>query len=284
MNREGGYTLNIKGKLFTLNAPKVMAIINVTPDSFYADARSFDKESIKKRVDLQMRCGADILDVGGCSSRPGAPEISQDEEYSRLSRALEVIRKDYPDAIVSVDTYRASIARRCVEEWGVDIVNDISGGTLDEEMFPTIASLRVPYVLTHMRGRPDNMHEYVDYDDVAADVLTDLSFKARRLHELGVTDVIIDPGFGFAKNLEQNYRLMSALPVFKELGMPLLVGVSHKSMIWKPLDLTPETSGEATVALDAMALMLGADIIRVHEVAPAVQTVKMYNLLKNNSI
>lgn len=277
-------TINIKGKLFSFATPRVMAVINVTPDSFYAPGRSFDRDSALMRIRRQVEEGADILDIGGYSSRPGADIVSSDEEYRRLALGLEIVRKEFPDIPVSVDTFRASVARKCVEEWDIDIINDIGGGDLDPEMFATVASLRKAYVLMHMRGTPSTMQTLTDYSDVVAEVITDLAFKARRLHEVGVNDVIIDPGFGFAKTVDQNYRLMSALPEFKKLGMPLLVGISHKTMLWKPLGLTPETTSDATLALDAMALMLGADIIRVHEVRPAVETVKIYNLLKKNPV
>lgn len=277
-------TINIKGKLFSFATPRVMAVINVTPDSFYAPGRSFDRDSALRRIRHQVEGGADILDIGGYSSRPGADVVSPDEEYRRLALGLEIVRKEFPEIPISVDTFRASVARKCVEDWDIDIINDIGGGDLDPEMFSTVASLHKAYVLMHMRGTPSTMQTLTDYSDVVAEVITDLAFKARRLHEVGVNDVIIDPGFGFAKTVDQNYRLMSALPEFKKLGMPLLVGISHKTMLWKPLGLTPETTSNATVALDAMALMLGADIIRVHEVRPAVETVKIYNLLKKNPV
>jgi len=277
-------TIDIKGELLDFASPKVMGIINVTPDSFYAPGRTFHKDSARERIRMQVEEGADILDIGGYSSRPGAGEVSVDEEYRRLATGLEIIRSEYPDIPVSVDTFRSEVARKCVEQWNVDIINDIGGGSLDPDMFDTVADLKVAYVLMHMRGTPATMQSYTDYGDVVADVISDLAFKARRLHELGVCDVIVDPGFGFAKTVEQNYRLMSALPQFSILGMPLLVGISHKTMLWRPLGLSPEDTSDATVALDSMALMLGADIIRVHEVRPAVESVKIYNLLKNNAI
>lgn len=277
-------TIDINGELLDFASPKVMGIINVTPDSFYVSGRTFHKDSARERIRMQVEEGADIIDIGGYSSRPGAEEVSADEEYRRLAIGLEIIRSEYPEIPVSVDTFRSEVARKCVEQWNVDIINDIGGGSLDPAMFDTVADLKVAYVLMHMRGTPATMQSYTDYDDVIADVISDLAFKARRLHELGVCDVIVDPGFGFAKTVEQNYRLMSALPQFSLLGMPLLVGISHKTMLWHPLGLSPEDTSDATVALDSMALMLGADIIRVHEVRPAVESVKIYNLLKNNSI
>ncbi|MEE1022269.1 MAG: dihydropteroate synthase [Muribaculaceae bacterium] len=266
------------------SVPRVMGIINVTPDSFYASSRTVDAAAVSARVAGMVAAGVDILDVGGYSTRPGAPDVSADEDYARLARGLEAIHRDYPDIPVSVDTFRAGVARRCVEDWNVDIINDIGGGTLDPEMWDTVADLGVAYVLMHIKGTPQTMQSHTDYDDVAADVLSDLARKAAELHARGVADVILDPGFGFAKTVEQNYRLLSALPLFRRLGMPVLAGLSHKTMIWKPLGITPAESTVPTVALDAMALQLGADVLRVHEVEPAVQTVKLFRLLRDNSV
>ncbi len=263
--------------------PKVMGIINVTPDSFYSQSRTFSQDAIARRLDGMLAEEADIIDIGGYSTRPGADPVSPEEEYSRLALALETVRKRHPETVVSVDTFRAEVARRCVEDWQADIINDIGGGTLDPEMWHTVADLKVPYILMHMRGTPQTMQSMTDYEDVAADVISDLAHKAARLHALGVADVIIDPGYGFAKTVDQNYRLLAAIPEFRKMRMPVLVGISHKTMIWRPLGITPEESTLPTVALDAMALQLGADIVRVHEVLPAVQTVKMLGLLRRNS-
>ncbi len=276
-------TINIRGRLMDFSRPKVMGIINVTPDSFYSQSRTFSQDAIARRLDGMLAEGADIIDIGGYSTRPGADPVSPEEEYSRLALALETVRKRHPETVVSVDTFRAEVARRCVEDWQADIINDIGGGTLDPEMWPTVADLKVPYILMHMRGTPQTMQSMTDYEDVAADVISDLAHKAARLHALGVADVIIDPGYGFAKTVDQNYRLLAAIPEFRKMGMPVLVGISHKTMIWRPLGITPEESTLPTVALDAMALQLGADIVRVHEVLPAVQTVKMLGLLRRNS-
>ena len=276
-------TINIRGRLMDFSRPKVMGIINVTPDSFYSQSRTFSQDAIARRLDGMLAEGADIIDIGGYSTRPGADPVSPEEEYSRLAIALETVRKRHPETVVSVDTFRAEVARRCVEDWQADIINDIGGGTLDPEMWPTVADLKVPYILMHMRGTPQTMQSMTDYEDVAADVISDLAHKAARLHALGVADVIIDPGYGFAKTIDQNYRLLAAIPEFRKMGMPVLVGISHKTMIWRPLGITPEESTLPTVALDAMALQLGADIVRVHEVLPAVQTVKMLGLLRRNS-
>lgn len=276
-------TINIRGRLMDFSRPKVMGIINVTPDSFYSQSRTFSQDAIARRLDGMLAEGADIIDIGGYSTRPGADPVSPEEEYSRLALALETVRKRHPETVVSVDTFRAEVARRCVEDWQADIINDIGGGTLDPEMWPTVADLKVPYILMHMRGTPQTMQSMTDYEDVAADVISDLAHKAARLHALGVADVIIDPGYGFAKTIDQNYRLLAAIPEFRKMRMPVLVGISHKTMIWRPLGITPEESTLPTVALDAMALQLGADIVRVHEVLPAVQTVKMLGLLRRNS-
>ncbi len=276
-------TINIRGRLMDFSRPKVMGIINVTPDSFYSQSRTFSQDAIARRLDGMLAEGADIIDIGGYSTRPGADPVSPEEEYSRLALALETVRKRHPETVVSVDTFRAEVARRCVEDWQADIINDIGGGTLDPEMWPTVADLKVPYILMHMRGTPQTMQSMTDYEDVAADVISDLAHKAARLHALGVADVIIDPGYGFAKTVDQNYRLLAAIPEFRKMGMPVLVGISHKTMIWRPLGITPEESTLPTVALDAMALQLGADIVRVHEVLPAVQTVEMLGLLRRNS-
>ena len=276
-------TINIRGRLMDFSRPKVMGIINVTPDSFYSQSRTFSQDAIARRLDGMLAEEADIIDIGGYSTRPGADPVSPEEEYSRLALALETVRKRHPETVVSVDTFRAEVARRCVEDWQADIINDIGGGTLDPEMWPTVADLKVPYILMHMRGTPQTMQSMTDYEDVAADVISDLAHKAARLHALGVADVIIDPGYGFAKTVDQNYRLLAAIPEFRKMGMPVLVGISHKTMIWRPLGITPEESTLPTVALDAMALQLGADIVRVHEVLPAVQTVEMLGLLRRNS-
>lgn len=268
-------TINIRGRLMDFDAPKVMGIVNVTPDSFFSGSRTMAKADIRRRV-AQMRAdGADILDIGGYSSRPGADEVSAEEEYSRLAVGLECIREEWPGAVVSVDTFRAEVARRCVEDWGVEIINDISGGDLDTEMWPTVAELKTPYILMHMRGTPSTMQKLTDYGDVTADVISDLAFKAAKLRDLGVADVIIDPGFGFAKTTEQNFRMLADIGEFKKMGMPVLVGISRKTMIWKTLGITPEESLAGTVALNAVALREGADIIRVHDVAPAAQSVRL---------
>lgn len=273
-------SVNIRGHLMTFDTPKVMSIVNVTPDSFYSKSRNFSEEEVTHRICQAIEEGADIIDIGGYSSRPGAQPVSPQEEYRRLEIGLRAVRTHFPDTIVSVDTFRGEVARRCVGEWGADIINDIGGGTLDKEMWPAIAELNVPYVLMHTRGTPATMQSLTDYSDVVADVLTDLAVKTDRLRQMGVADIIIDPGFGFAKTVAQCYALMAAIPEFRRMGMPVLTGVSHKTMIWKPLGITPDESTMPTIALDAFALQLGTDIIRVHETLPAVQTVRMLRMLR----
>lgn len=276
-------SINIKGKLHYFHNPWVMGIVNVTPDSFYADSRTFDSQSIYNRIADLIEQGADAIDIGGYSSRQGAADVSAQEEYSRLASALEIIRKHFPDTIVSIDTFRADVARKCVLDWQADIINDISGGIADPEMWNTVAELKVPYILMHMRGTPKTMQSLCDYSDVTADVIKDLAAKIDKMRQLGIADIIIDPGFGFAKTLEQNYTLMSELQEFKRLDMPLLVGISHKSMIYKALDIKPENALNGTTVLNTIALAKGADILRVHDVKEAKQAVKITKLLNKNS-
>lgn len=269
------YTLNLGGQLLSLATPRVMGILNVTPDSFYNGSRCPEKAEITERVHTIVREGADIIDIGGYSSRPHAADISPDEEMRRLSVGLEIIRKHYPDAFVSVDTFRAEVARRCVEEYGVQIINDISGGELDHKMFETAADLHVPYILMHMRGTPDTMMSLTDYDNLISDMLYYFSERIARLESLGVNDIIIDPGFGFSKTLDDNYLLMKHLDEFARIGLPLLVGVSRKSMIYKYFGTTPAESLNGTTALNVLALLGGANILRVHDVREAVEAVRI---------
>lgn len=276
-------SINIKGSLHHFHKPWVMGILNVTPDSFFAESRTIETDDIRRRVDDLISQGADIIDIGGYSSRPGAPEVSADEEYSRLARGLEAIRKYHPDTLISVDTFRADVARRCVSDWEADIINDISGGNLDAEMWPTVAELQVPYILMHMRGTPSSMQSLCDYNDVTADVIRDLAFKIDAMHQLGIADIIVDPGFGFAKDINQNYQLMAELDQFKQLNAPLLVGISRKSMIYRPLDITPQIAINGTTVLNTFALLHGANILRVHDVKEAVEAVKILDLIKQNT-
>lgn len=270
------YSINIGGRLLEISRPMVMGILNVTPDSFYVGSRcGVDEEAIALRVNAMVSEGADMIDVGGYSSRPGADDVTAEEELRRLSLGITAVRRISPNMVISVDTFRAGVARRCIEEFGAHIVNDISGGDLDLEMFDTVASLRVPYVLMHMRGTPSTMASLTDYSDVTAEVIEQLALKVSRLRLLGVNDVIVDPGFGFSKTLEQNYELMRNLEAFAALDAPVLVGVSRKSMLYRMLGITAEAALNATTALHAIALSRGAHILRVHDVAQAVEAVKV---------
>lgn len=269
------YSLNLNGRLVLIDRPWVMGIINVTPDSFYSASRVNDEAALVERVRQMVADGADVLDVGACSTRPDSQSVDAQGEMQRLQWALAVIRRETPDVLISVDTFRADVARRCVEQWGADIINDISGGTLDEEMFSTVASLGVPYVLTHTRGTPATMSSMTDYGDVAADVLEWMARRIDELRQMGVTDVIADPGFGFAKDVEQNYRLLTCLDAFHALNAPLLVGVSRKRMVYMPLGITPDEALNGTTVVNTMALERGAHILRVHDVKAAVQAVAL---------
>ncbi len=276
------YSLNLKGRLVTIDHPWVMGIVNITPDSFYSGSRITDEHALEERVGQMLADGADVIDVGACSTRPGSRSVDAHGEMDRLQWALAVIRRVAPDAVISVDTYRAEVAKRCVEEWGADIINDISGGTIDGEMFSTVARLRVPYVLMHMRGTPETMSTLTDYDDVTADVLEWMGRRIDRLRQSGVADIIVDPGFGFAKTLEQNYELLARLEAFHALEAPILVGVSRKRMIYMPLETTPEAALNGTTVINTMALMQGAHILRVHDVRAAVEAVRLVSLMREN--
>lgn len=261
--------------------PRIMGIINVTPDSFYSAGRMGNADEVKRKVAGMRSDGADIIDIGGCSTRPGCATASAYQESERLKWGLEAVRETWPEAIVSVDTFRASIARMCVEEFGANIINDISGGMLDPAMWETVANLKVPYVLTHTRGTPATMQELTDYADVTADVLLDLVEKCDKLHQLGVADVILDPGFGFAKTVEQNFKLLAELKSFTAARLPVLAGVSRKGMIWKTLGCTPAEALNGTTVLNTMALMNGANILRVHDVKQAAEVVKLFEATLN---
>lgn len=276
------YSINLGGQLISLAQPLVMGILNVTPDSFYSDSRCYADEAIVARVKQIINEGGDIIDIGGYSSRPGAEVVSEDEEYARLERGIRAVRAVDAEIPISIDTFRASVARRCVENFGAMIINDISGGTLDDKMFETVAQLRVPYILMHMRGTPETMSSLTDYEDVVSDVVRDLADKVNRLAILGVNDIIIDPGFGFSKNVEQNYAMMARLSEFHILNLPLLVGVSRKSMIYKPLNITPQEALNGTTVLNTLALMAGVHILRVHDVKECVEVVKMITMMRNN--
>lgn len=278
------YSLNLKGRLVTIDRPWVMGIINITPDSFYSGSRVNDEQSLIGRVRQMLADGADVLDIGACSTRPGSESVDAQGEMERLEWALKVIRREAPDTIISVDTYRADVARRCVEEWGVDIINDISGGTIDEAMFATVADLRVPYVLMHMRGTPETMSQLTDYDNVTADVLEWMARRIDELRQLGVADIIADPGFGFAKTMEQNYELLARLDAFHALNAPLLVGVSRKRMIYTPLGCTADEALNGTTVVNTLALQQGAHILRIHDVKAAAEAVKLTTLTRQGAL
>ena len=261
-------------------SPVVMGILNVTPDSFYAGSRTFDETAIRERVETLVSEGADIIDIGAYSSRPGADEVSEAEEIDRLARGMSIVRDMAPTLPVSVDTFRATVARTAVRDMGCDIVNDISGGLLDSAMPEIVAELGCPYILTHMRGTPADMQSHAVYGDVTAEVIAELAERMARFALAGVNDIIIDPGFGFAKTLEQNYELMRNLKAFKILDRPILVGISRKSMITKLLGITPAEALNATTALNVCALDRGASILRVHDVAAAKQAVAVWRGVK----
>lgn len=273
------------GRIVEYRRPAVMGIINATPDSFFSGSRVSLPADAARVAREMLRQGADILDIGACSTRPGAEMPDAREEWERLQPVLEAVREAVGrDAVVSVDTFRSSVARNAVEQGLADMVNDVSGASLDPEMIDAVAQLRVPYVLMHMRGTPDTMQQMTDYgpDGVAACVLRELAATLDRLTLAGVADVIVDPGFGFAKTLSQNYELLAALPAFAEaLRRPILAGVSRKSMLTRLLDFTPEEALPATSALNMAALERGASLLRVHDVAQAVQVVKIFDTLKN---
>ena len=272
--------INVNGKLMDLSEPQVMGILNVTPDSFYAGSRAETERDITQRIHQIVNEGASIIDIGAYSSRPNAQHISAEEEMSRLRTGLELIRKHYPKAIVSVDTFRADIARMCVEEYGVAIINDISAGNMDEQMFSTIARLGVPYIIMHMKGTPQNMQENPHYDHFLKEIFYYFSEKVQKLRDLGAKDIIIDPGFGFGKTIEHNYELMNHLEEFHLFELPILVGISRKSMIYKLLGITPEEALNGTTALNTIALTKGAHILRVHDVKEAVETIRIVEKMK----
>ena len=257
-----------------------MGIINVTPDSFYSTSRIAGEQELRTRIDTLLREGASIADLGAYSSRPGAEEVSAQEEMRRLAPALRILRDEYPALPVSVDTFRADVARWAVQEYGVAMINDISGGALDPQMYPTIAELQVPYILMHMRGTPQTKGEQTDYQDLILDLIDYFIQRVGQLTELGVHDIVLDPGFGFSKTLEQNYELLARMSdLGTVLPQPLLVGISRKSMIYRLLSQTPEEALNGTSILHAFALERGAKILRVHDVAPAVEAIRLYEAM-----
>lgn len=266
---------NINGNLLDLSTPIVMGIVNCTPDSFYDGGKTNTIHSVLQLVENHLTEGARIIDLGAYSSRPGAKHISVDEEWKRLKKVIQSVVKEFPQAVLSIDTFRSSIAQQAVAE-GAHIINDISGGTLDINMFQTIASLQVPYILMHMRGTPQTMQSLTDYNNVAIDVTHELALKIDELRALGVNDIWVDPGFGFAKTVDQNFELLVNLKQLELLGLPILAGVSRKSMIYKTLNSTPQEALNGTTALNMLALQNGSKILRVHDVKPAIECVRLY--------
>lgn len=277
------HTLNLRGRLLELREPQIMGILNVTPDSFYSDSRTPDEAHITDRVRQMMDEGADMIDIGGYSSRPGADDVTPEEEMDRLRRGLRIVRKLYPEVPVSVDTFRADVARMCIEEEGADIINDISGGMMDRQMFRTVARLGVPYILMHMQGTPDTMQVAPHYDNLRREVMLYFAERIDRLCQMGAKDIIVDPGFGFGKTLEHNYELMNHLEDFAVFNLPLLVGISRKSMIYKLTGGTPQTSLNGTTVFNTISLVKGAHILRVHDVKAAAEAKQIYMAMKQNA-
>ena len=276
--------INVAGKLLDLSIPKVMGVINITPDSFYEGSRANEEKEILKAAAGIIEGGADIIDIGGYSSRPGAAEVPPEEEKKRVLTAICLINKEFPEIIISVDTFRSEIAREAVSECGAHMINDISGGEADSNMFGVIQQLNVPYIMMHMQGMPENMQDNPVYADVVADILVWFCSKIARLQSAGVKDIIIDPGFGFGKTVSHNFEILHRLADFSISGLPLLVGMSRKSMIWKTLGVSPEEALNGTTVLNTIALMKGADILRVHDVKEAVQVVRLMEMIKNTKM
>lgn len=275
--------INVNGSLLDLSQPRVMGILNVTPDSFYAGSRTQTEAEIVRRVRQIVSEGAAIIDIGAYSSRPNADNVSAREEMERLRMGLKILFEIQPDAVVSVDTFRADVARMCVEEYGVAIINDIAAGEMDANMFHTVAALNVPYIMMHMQGTPQSMQQHPHYDNLLKEVFLYFARKVQQLRDLGVKDIILDLGFGFGKTMEHNYELLSHLEEFRIFELPLLVGVSRKSMIYRLLDITPQEALNGTTVLDTICLLKGADILRVHDVKEAVETVRIVQAMRNNS-
>jgi len=268
--------LNIKGEIIDLSIPKVMGILNTTPDSFYDGGRYNSIEKLRNRIDNMINEGVDFIDIGAYSSRPGADIINENEEWERLYPVLNMLLKNYSDIIISIDTYRAEIAKRAVNDYGVGIVNDISAGEMDNGMFEIVAELNVPYIIMHMQGNPQNMQNSPEYKNVTKEVISRLAAKVEILKKIGVNDVIIDPGFGFGKSIEHNFELLNNLESFSFFQLPVLVGLSRKSMVYKLLNNTPDGSLNGTTVLNTIALIKGANILRVHDVLEAKEIVTLY--------
>ena len=275
-------TINCKGALIDLSTPKVMGIINATPDSFYDGGKTVVLKEILKQAERMLNEGATFLDIGGYSSRPGADDVSESEELQRVLPAIEAVIKEFPNALISVDSFRSKVAKSATES-GAAIVNDISGGTRDADMLSTVSKLKVPFIAMHMRGTPQTMTQLTDYKNITLDVLKYFSERLAEARVAGISDIIADPGFGFAKTREQSFELLNNLELFKHLEVPYLIGVSRKSLIYKTLETTAENALNGTTALHAIALLKGASILRVHDVREAVECVNLLQALKTNS-
>ena len=275
MNTPKQYTINVNGQLIDLSRPQVMGILNVTPDSFYSGSRKQTEWEIRERVEQNVNEGGQMIDIGAYSSRSGADDVSEEEEMRRLREGMKIVKELAPDMPASVDTFRANVAKMCVEELGVGIINDISGGELDKDMFKTVAKLGVPYILMHMKGTPQTMQQAPHYDDLMKEVMMYFAEKVQKLRDLGQKDIILDPGYGFAKTLDHNYQLLRQQEMLQVFDLPLLVGISRKSMIYRLLDTCPQEALNGTSVLNTIALQKGANILRVHDVKECVEVVKI---------
>lgn len=275
------HTLNVEGQIIDLAQPKVMGILNLTPDSFYQGSRTQSDKELLSVAETMLADGADFLDLGAYSTRPGATDISPTEEEERLLPAVKSLKREFPKAVLSIDTFRASVAEKAINE-GAHIINDVSGGTLDDKMFETIGELKVPYILMHLKGNPKTMNTLNQYDNMVQEILTYLSERINHLKRLGVKDIIVDPGFGFAKDVDQNYHLINQLQEFKILECPVLVGLSRKSMVWKTLEVTADEALNGTTVLNTVALQNGANILRVHDVKKAKECITIFKKLRDN--
>lgn len=273
--------INIGGKLLDLDTPRIMGILNITPDSFYKGNRFNTEEEIVKAAVRMVEEGADILDVGGYSSRPGAEDVTSEQERGRVLKAIKIIRHILPEVVISIDTFRADIAREAILGFGANIINDISGGNGDKDMFPLVEKLNVPYIMMHMKGDPRTMQNSPVYEDVVADILKWFGKRIFRLKSAGVKDIIIDPGFGFGKTVAHNFEILRRLDDFSVAGLPVMIGVSRKSMIWKTLNITADAALNGTTVANTAALLNGADILRVHDVKEAVQTLELVKKIRN---
>jgi|JFJP01.1.fsa_nt_gi dihydropteroate synthase len=273
-------TINCKGTLIDLATPKVMGILNVTPNSFYDGGKHIDEKSILLQVEKMLLEGATFIDIGGYSSKPSAEFVSEEVELQRVLPVVQMVVKEFPEVIISIDTFRSKVAKETVEN-GAALINDISAGNLDEEMLQTIANLRVPYIMMHMKGTPQTMQKMTNYENIIKEMIFYFSERVAKARSLGISDLIIDPGFGFAKTLEQNFEVLSKLELFQMLEIPLLAGISRKSMIYKTLDTTAEFALNGTTSLNTIALLKGAKILRVHDVKEAVECVKLYNQINH---